>query len=369
MPRGWRIWAPPLLVTMIMMASVAYHGKTLTAPTGTQVIIILNGSAALLFRLRYPVAVTAWTVLAGVILPLTAEHLILIDAPSIVALYTLARYRDRRTAWTAGVLAAIALTAASAPWRSGGILDIRNLVPLNYVALAVAAGDASRNRQALLVQVRERAEQSAHRRVREERIRIARDLHDVVAHHITLVNAQAGVAHHLMDAHPAKAREALAGIRDTSRTALDELRATVNLLRADDEPDQGLQPMPAFAEIDGLVDGFQRSGFDVTVIRDGVPRPLAGAVDLAAYRIAQEALTNAGKHAVTRTASVALRWDDRGLRILVTNPARPGHAGPGTGHGLIGMRERAESAGGTVQTGMRDGLFVVEALLPCISTD
>ncbi|MEU8663209.1 sensor histidine kinase [Actinoplanes philippinensis] len=368
---AWRIWGPPPAVTMIMIASVAYSGDAWLVPTGAQLILILHGAAALAFRMRYPVAVAVVTVAMGTALPLTAHHLILTDVASIVALYTLATLRDRRTAWTAAVLAAVALTGASAPWRPGGLADIRNLVPANYVALAVAAGDATRNRRALLAEVRARAdqaertrEQEARRRVREERIRIARDLHDVVAHHITLVNAQAGVAHHLMGAHPDRAREALAGIRDTSRAALDELRATVGLLRADDEPESRL-PLPAFAAVDDLIGEFRRSGFQVEIHREGTVRPVADAADLAAYRIVQEALTNAGKHGVTRSAEVRLTYRDSRLEISVVNPARPGHHGPGTGHGLIGMRERAEAAGGSCTAGPRDdGTYAVTASLP-----
>jgi signal transduction histidine kinase len=367
----WRLWGPSLAVTMIMIASVAYSGDDWLVPTGAQLILILNGAAALAFRMRFPVAVTVVTVAMGTALPLTAHHLILTDVASIVALYTLATVRGRRTAWIAAAAAAVALTASSAPWRPGGLSDIRNLVPANYVALAVAAGDATRNRRALLAEVRARAEQAEHtreqearRRVREERIRIARDLHDVVAHHITLVNAQAGVAHHLMAAHPDRAREALVGIRDTSRSALDELRATVGLLRADDEPESRL-PLPAFAAVDDLIEEFRRSGFEIEIDREGTPRPVADAADLAAYRIVQEALTNAGKHGVTRVAGVRLLYGDTDLAITVVNEARAGHHGPGTGHGLIGMRERAEAAGGTFTAGMRDdGTYAVSATLP-----
>ncbi|GAA1614901.1 sensor histidine kinase [Actinoplanes couchii] len=370
---AWRIWLPPLLTIMIMMATVAYQrGHLLRSPTTAQLVLILTGSVALLFRLHRPVAVTTTAVLAGVLLPLAAGHIVLIDVAAVVALYTVATRCDRRTAWTAGGLAAVALTAAAIPWQPGGLFDLANLVPANYALIAVALGVAASDRQALLAQVRERAElaertreQEAHRQVREERIRIARDLHDVVAHHITLVNAQAGVAHHLMAAHPDKARDALAGIRDTSRAALDELRATVGLLRTDDDPPDSLRPAPSFAEVDLLIDGFRQAGYDIRVTRTGTPRPLTGAGDLAAYRIVQESLTNAGKHATARRADVRIDYHQAHLGITVVNPARPGHHGPGTGHGLTGMRERAEAAGGALTAEMRaDGTYTVHATLP-----
>ncbi|MEU4242633.1 histidine kinase [Actinoplanes sp. NPDC026619] len=370
---AWRIWAPPLLAILIMMAAVAYRdGHFWRTPTSAQLILILHGALALLFRLRFPVAVTIVAVAAGAALPLVAGHLVLVDVPAVVALYTLATLRGRRTAWTAGIVAAVALTAAIAPWQAGGLLDVANLVPANYAALAVAAGEGTRNRRQLLAEAHERAalaertrEEEAHRRVRAERIRIARDLHDVVAHHITLVNAQAGVAHHLMRSHPEQAVAALAGIRDTSRAALDELRATVGLLRQDDDPPPSRQPTPTFADLDDLVDGFRRSGFAVEVTTTGSARPLAGAADVAAYRIVQEALTNASKHGTDRHAEVRVEWTGNELTIAVANPARPGHAGPGTGHGLIGMHERAESADGSVTSGPRpDGTYEVRVTLP-----
>ncbi|GLY05454.1 MULTISPECIES: sensor histidine kinase [Actinoplanes] len=370
---AWRVWVPPLLVIMIMMATVAYQrGELLRKPNDSQLIVILTGATVLLLRLWQPVAVTVVTLLAGVALPFVAGHLVLIDVAAVVAFYTLATLRSRRISWTAGAIGAVALTAAAIPWQPGGLYDIANLVPANYVLIAVALGVASSDRQALLAQIRERAdlaeqtrEQEARQRVREERIRIARDLHDVVAHHITLVNAQAGVAHHLMNAHPDKARDALAGIRDTSRAALDELRATVGLLRADDDPPDSLRPAPSLAEADALIDGFRQAGHDIRVTRTGTPRPLTGAVDVTAYRIVQEALTNAGKHGTARQADVVFDHGDTYLRITVVNPARPGHRGEGTGHGMTGMRERAEAVGGRLTCGMGDdGTYAVLAVLP-----
>ncbi|MEU4157384.1 histidine kinase [Actinoplanes sp. NPDC026670] len=362
---AWRVWGPPLLVIMIMMAAVAYqHGQVVRSPSSAQLILILTGALALLFRLWHPLPVTIVTVLAGAALPSAAGHLVLVDVAAVVAFFTLATLRDRRTAWIAGVIGAGVLTAAAFPWQAGGLFDLANLLPANYVLIAVALGVAASDRQALLARIVAQGEQDARLRVREERVRIARDLHDVVAHHITLVNAQAGVAHHLMGAHPDKAREALAGIRDTSRAALDELRATVGLLRTDDDPPDSLRPAPSMAEVDALIDGFRQAGYDIRVTRTGTPRPLTGAAGLAAYRIVQEALTNAGKHGTARRADVVFEHGDAGLRISVVNPARPGHHGAGTGHGLIGMRERAEAAGGSLTAGMRtDGTYSVQAVL------
>ncbi|WP_238009344.1 histidine kinase [Dactylosporangium sp. AC04546] len=369
--RWWRAVGLSLVVTLIGMAEIAYgHGPGLFKPTIAQLALVLVGAGALLVRQRYPRAVVAVTVLCGAALPAFPPHLVLADVPAMVALYTLALQAGRRTAAAYGAVAVVLLTGSSMWWLPGHLFDIRNVLPLNYVVAAVAIGDSVRNQRKLLAQERRRAAEAerdraaeARRQVREERVRIARDLHDVVAHHITLVNAQAGVAHHLLRTDPDRAYQALAGIKDTSRVALDELRATVGLLRADDEPDNR-QPAPTFAGLDALLDGFRQAGLDVRVTRAGAPRPLTGTADLAAYRIVQEALTNARKHGGGGTVDLDLTYSGDTLDVTLTNPAQPGVRGPGTGHGMIGMRERAESAGGRFTAGATTGTFVVQVSLP-----
>ncbi|BCY08539.1 sensor histidine kinase [Actinoplanes sp. L3-i22] len=362
----------PLLVVLVFMAEVAWgQGTGLHAPTTWQLIFLVAGAGALFWRRRFPRTSAVAAMVCGAAFPAAAPHLIIPDVATMVALYTVARHTDRRTATILATVAAVLLTASSAIWLPDHFGDIHVVVPINYVAAAVAVGSSIRNQRAMLHEQRQRAveaeqsrEAEARRQVREERIRIARDLHDVVAHHITLVNAQAGVAHHLMRTDPDRAYQALAGIQETSRTALDELRATVGLLRSDDEP-ESRQPTPAFEQLDELVETFRQSGFDVQVSGAGAARPLVAAAGLAAYRIVQEALTNAGKHGVERRADLELSYLGDVLEIVVTNAARAGHRGPGTGHGMIGMRERAESAGGRFSAGLRSGeVFEVRATLP-----
>ena len=361
-----------LLVILIAMAELAFSQQhALRAPTTTQLVLIVTGAGALIFRRRYPRGAAAVAVLCGAAFPFAAPHDVLIEIPSMVALYTVASRTDRRTAAVFGAAAAVLLTASSVIWLPAHLGDIHNLLPVNYVAAAVAVGDSLRNQRALLRQERRRAAEAEHgreaearRQVREERIRIARDLHDVVAHHITLVNAQAGVAHHLMRTDPDRAYQALAGIGETSRAALDELRATVGLLRSDDEP-ESRQPTPSFEHLDDLLTSIRGGGFDVQVARHGTPRPLTPTAGLAAFRIIQEALTNADKHGTRRAARLELTYAGDLLRVEVTNEARAGRQGPGTGHGMIGMRERAESAGGRFRAGLgADGVFAATVELP-----
>ena len=374
----WWIVGPALMVVLVEMFLVSYGaGPDLKEPTDAQVILVLAAAVLLLFRRLYPLPVTILVVLCGSAMPLFRPHLIIVDVASAVALFTLATLTDRRTAWSAGAVAVVFLTLSSAPWQPDHFFDLHNAVPLNYVVIAVALGDAVRSRRTLLLQVEERAllaertrDQEAQRRVQEERIRIARELHDVVAHHITLVNAQAGVAHHLLQSHPEQAYQALADIKETSRTALDELRATVGLLRQDDDPPVSLQPAPRFEFLDDLLASFRTTGFEIRLTRHGATRPLTGTADLAAYRIVQEALTNASKHGTHAVAEVELTYTDAALQVAVRNPARAGRRGPGTGHGLIGMRERADAAGGTFSAGLTaEQTFTVQATLPLRSVD
>jgi len=181
------------------------------------------------------------------------------------------------------------------------------------------------------------------------------------AHHLTLVNAQAGVAGYLMGTDPEKAATALHDISEHTRKALDELRATVGLLRQADDPEgDPTHPAPGRERLGELV------GPEIAVRVEGTPRALVPAMDVAAYRIVQEALTNARKHASGAVAAVELQWSGRELRIRVENgPGHERHREHGGGHGLIGMRERARACGGELTTHRRvDGGFVVQAILP-----
>ncbi len=167
------------------------------------------------------------------------------------------------------------------------------------------------------------------------------------------INVQAGVAAHVLTDRPDAAAEALRAIKLASKNGLRELRAILNVLRQADEPDPA-QPAPGIAQLGVLVDGARRAGLDTTLTVSGQPRSLPAAVDLAAYRIVQESLTNAIHHAGPATASVALRYRDDELRIEVVDTGRGlpgGVATEGTGHGLAGMRERAVSAGGDMEAG------------------
>ncbi|WP_039906696.1 sensor histidine kinase [Micromonospora lupini] len=344
--------------------------------TGGAVLIALVGCAALTLRRRRPLPVLAVVTSAVVTALLTDQARGPFVISVAIAAYTVATLTDRRTAALAGGVSALVVGLAATATLGVAWLDPAVVVLLLWFGVAVAAGDAVRSRRAYVAVLEERArraeqtrEEEARRRVAEERLRIARELHDVVAHHIALISVQAGVAGHLLRDQPDAAEEALGHVRAASRTVLDELATLLGVLRQTDEPGGETEPVPSLNRLDALVEGFA-AGQPVRWTLAGQPRPLPSAVDVAAYRIIQESLTNAHKHAPGARVAVRLRYDPEGVTIEVrddgTDPASadPG-ATPGSGLGLIGMRERAETVGGTFTAGPRpDGGFAVRAVLP-----
>jgi signal transduction histidine kinase len=233
-------------------------------------------------------------------------------------------------------------------------------------------GEAVRSRRAWQAEVRERLaraeaerEREAARRVEQERLRIARELHDVMAHTISVITVQAGVAAEVLADAPEHAREALATIRAASREAMAELQATVGVLRTGDGQQPPRAPAPGIGQLDSLLEAARGGGLRVQAVVAGDPRPLPPAVDLTAYRILQESLTNVVRHARATTATVTVRYEPDGVVIEVADDGRgPGAAG-GSGYGLAGMAERAAALGGKLEAGPGpDGGFRVRALLP-----
>ncbi|MFF6878960.1 sensor histidine kinase [Streptomyces sp. NPDC012474] len=379
----WRQWLtrhdrvrdvlPAVPLVVVAAAATAVGTSEWHEPRWDETAWTALSCLPLAVRSRWPLWVALFTLAGDLTLMAFATHSSLVPASSLVALYTLAVLGSRRTAWAVGAAAAVAITGVYAATHAESLVGGASLLRFDFAIAATALGRAVRSRRDNLVKARERAvraertqEEEARRRVTEERVRIARDLHDVVAHHITLVNAQAGVAHHLMRANPDQAYEALAHIKETSRAALDELRATVGLLRQPDDAPGSRAPIPRLADLDALAGGFRASGLSVRVARTGAPVPLAPATELTAYRIIQEALTNTHKHASATRTEVVLDYGPNSLRVTVTDDGPSGATkGAGTGHGLIGMRERADAIGGRVTAGPRpEGGFEVVAELP-----
>jgi signal transduction histidine kinase len=319
-------------------------------------LLVVLACLVLAVRHRYPVAVLVISTAAVVTYSaLGYVNGAVLLAPA-VALYTVAKTVSVRRSLllAAGTLVALmTATAAGNPFQptAGGFY----LIPA-LIAAPVFGGIAVRNRLAYVASIEARAEDAASRRIGEERLRIARELHDVVAHTMATINVQATAASHVLAEQPAAAAEALQTIRLASKDGLRELRAILNVLRQADDADP-TQPAPGLAHLDTLIAGAAAAGLPTTLSRTGPARPLPPEVDLAAYRIIQESLTNAIRHAGPATAAVSLDYGQAHLRIEVSDTGRGAAPGPGTssGHGLTGMRERAAAVGGTVQAGPGDG--------------
>jgi signal transduction histidine kinase len=228
--------------------------------------------------------------------------------------------------------------------------------------LGIAFGARTRTLHAAEAKAR-RLELERREAVVAERARIARELHDVIAHSVSVMTVQAGAAEEMLKHDPERALEPVRAVQETGRQALVEMKRLVGILRAEDE-EIGLAPQPGLADLDRLVAQVRDAGLPVEVRIEGEPQPLPLGVDLSAYRLVQEALTNALKHAGRATATVTLRYGDRDMTIEVADDGA-GSVDSGGGHGLIGMRERIGVFGGTFSAGPRDaGGFAVSARLP-----
>ena len=374
---------------VLLLFGLSFSGSTITFQGGSTSVpwwpaVLLTGvsCAALMWRRSHPRAVLA--VITGCAVGVAALGYlltVLLLGPVMVALFALAYRTDRRTAntfalTTIGLLVVTAMAAGPAAEP----LVLKTIAPAAWLLLPTSLGTVARMRSEYLEAAQTRAEQAertreevARHRVAEERMRIARELHDVVAHHLALANAQAGTAAHVVRNRPDQAQKMLAELTATTSSALRELKAAVGLLRQAGDQDAPLEPAPGLARLPDLVAVLSAAGLDVTVsvADEGTPRPLSPGADLTAYRIVQEALTNVTKHADTKEARVELAYSHEWLTITISDQGGPAAPKPSTpsadssGYGLIGMRERAHSVGGHLRTGPRPGGgFQVTAELP-----
>ncbi|MEV6109654.1 sensor histidine kinase [Streptomyces sp. NPDC051940] len=238
-----------------------------------------------------------------------------------------------------------------------------------WVTAVVAGGELVRTRREQWAKAEGERRAARQRRADEERLRIARELHDVLAHSISVINVQAGVGLALLDQHPEKAREALTTIKAASKEALGEVRQVLEALRTPGGPPRA--PAPGLDRLGELTEHFAGAGLTVDVTTEGARTALPPGTDLAAFRIVQEALTNVVRHSGSRTARVLIAYGPGELRLRVDDdgPAAPGGM-TGGGNGLVGMRERAAALGGTVEAGPRDdGGFRVQARVPLGAAD
>jgi signal transduction histidine kinase len=289
--------------------------------------------------------------------------------PSLVlvlfALITLAILRGPVLAGAAALVVFALVLAGNAVLRTGvGVLDPRWYALLAALAGMVAIGTALRNHQAVLAARRQSGRESVLRQAEEQRLAIAREVHDVVAHSLAMINVQAGVAAHVADRRPAEAKAALLAIKEASRAALVDLRATLDVLRSGED----LAPTQGLARLPDLLGSARAAGLAVTV--EGEPGALPAPVDVAAFRIVQESLTNVVRHA-TDPAAVRIGFTRTGaeLRISVRDDGQGPYPAQ-RGNGLRGMAERAQALGGEAGAGPADGGgFEVRVRLPISATD
>ncbi|CAL9305605.1 sensor histidine kinase [Streptomyces sp. SudanB52_2052] len=373
------------LIMVLALMGCATLGGSLTLPNAdppdqdkTATVLMGISCLSLIKHRTHPrtgVVVTAICTVTAVKVGYLVTPLLL--APIMAALYWLATLTDRRTTRVYGLTTMLAVTVAAVFADSMNHLSLllRAMGPVFWLMLPLAAGRGTRARRGYLKAVQARAEhaertreEEARLRVTEERVRIARELHDVVAHHMALANAQAGTAAHLALTNPEQTKKILTDLTGTTSSALRELKAALGLLRQDDDAPGAppLEPSPGLARLPELVSACESAGLAVTVTTEGERQPLSPGVDLTAYRIVQEALTNVSKHAAAESAHVRLEYTGSRLLLTVTNdgPSKPG-AAPGRGFGVMGMRERAQSIGGELCAGPRpQGGFEVTTALP-----
>jgi signal transduction histidine kinase len=291
------------------------------------------------------------------------------------ALYLLAASRDETDPWTqrsTGTVVALFVAYLGTTALGDDVFPWSELLHTGLAwAVAWFAGERTRLRREHIAELKERAlradrEAERERRlaVAEERARIARDLHDSAGHAINVIAVRAGAARMRHDEDPERSRAALEAIEDLARQTVDEIDQIVGTLRDRPAQDEDLAAPPRLASLQTLVAHHSAAGLDVTVASAGSPRPLAAAVDVAAYRILQEGLTNAARHGAG-PACVELAFGEAALGLTITNPVPDGEQAPTSGgHGLLGMRERAALLGGSVDTDRINGTFRLRAHLP-----
>ncbi|MEV6043139.1 sensor histidine kinase [Streptomyces xanthochromogenes] len=325
----------------------------------------------LAFRVRAPLAVLLWSHLVFVLYVAGGYWPVVATFGPMLSLYTVASLCRPRTA-------AICAFVMAGAWVYAGVASPRAQMAsvvaqaLVFPLVLLRFGVLARRSTELARQLRREQAERARQEVAAERGRIARELHDVVAHHMSVISVQAGLAGFVFASDPATARAALSTISGTSAEALEELRRMLQVLREADDQVPGA-PMPGLARVGELAERIRAGGVDVTLRTLGTPRPLAPGVELCAYRVVQEALTNVLKHAPDSPVVVQLDYGTHRLTVSVVNGcARPGRQGEipdrvrtGGGHGLIGMRERAKLYGGSISIGPRSGGgFAVTLALP-----
>jgi signal transduction histidine kinase len=341
-------WGTGLFLVLVVLDEGRDNGSVETL-VGIGLVVVQ--AIALRWRNRSPERATAVVLAAALVFQLLFPEVV-VSLPGWFAVGALAANRPRRTSLVGlGVLLAI----SALNFFTGTVED--SIFTMACSVGAWALGEAARNRRLAIAEESQRA-------AGEEQARIARELHDVIAHSVSMIVVQAAAADDVFDERPDQAREALRSIEQAGREAMAELRRLLSAVRPGIESDS-TQPQPGLDRLDELADSLRAGGLQVAVRRDGKPTDLPAGLDLSAYRIVQEALTNTLRHARATRAEVTVSYGADALEVEVRDDGRGAAANGTGGHGLLGMRERAALLGGTLEAGPdRGGGYRVHARLP-----
>lgn len=365
-----------LAVAVLMVLGTSGVSTDGTRPDALGWVVLVGAAAALAFRRRWPIAVMWTAVVLGLAYTLLGYPGGFYTVAIGMGIFTVAATRHRWAA-LAGLLGGFGLflladlvTETGHLIAGGGALWF-----LGWLTVAYLLGEVTRSRSDYIAAVQERAaeeersrQEEALRRAGEERMEVARELHDVLAHSISIINVQAGAALHHLDSSPDRSREALTTVRETGKRALSELRSSIEVLRRRDarEPSAPAptRPSPGLGNIGDLAESTRLTGLHVDVVERGDPE-VPAPVGLAAYRIVQESLTNVARHAGATTATVTVDRRPERLVVRVDDDGNGATSDAGGGHGIDGMRERARALDGELAAGSRpEGGFRVEARFP-----
>ncbi|HET8624313.1 MAG TPA: sensor histidine kinase [Gemmatimonadales bacterium] len=378
-PRWWRGWQADLVITLavgaiqIVGTRAAAQAQPEREPLDALAYLLLAvGPVALMARHRFPVSVYVIVFATTLAYSLIGYAQGPIWLPLIISFFNAVLTGHRLVAviglasgYVGFLWLPYLLDSEPAPTLGAGLGLAAWLLVLLFAAEFVRV-----RRERALEAARIRAEE-ARRRASEERLRIARELHDALGHHISLINVQAGVALHINDELPEQARSALAAIREASKEALSELRSVLDILRQGEDQAAPRSPTPSLARLDALVSQAQAAGLTIRTETVGEARPLPFGVDVAAFRIVQEALTNVSRHAGQATATVQIEFGERHLIVQVDDDGGgvTRSTKSDTGKGILGMRERVAALGGELEAGPRpERGFRVRARLPLDGT-
>ena len=338
-----------------------------------QILLALAATLPLAVRARRPiVTVTVVNLAGGALLVLAAPHQPAFEpfAALVIGFYSLAAHTPLRR----GIAAFAAMVAIGVPFSvvasARGSSSGNLLPPIAFLLAAWAVGRIIRSRhlrtlelEELTRQLEEQRDMQAEAAVAVERGRIARELHDVVAHNVSMMVVQAGAAERVLDGEQTEVRAALSAISETGRQTVDEMRTLLGVLRAG-EDGETLSPQPGLGDLESLVGSVRDAGLPVALRIEGTPSTLSPALDLSAYRIVQEALTNTVKHAGPARAEVTIRYRQATLELEVRDDGAGAEDARSNGHGLIGMRERVALFGGRLDVGPSAAGFTVRASFP-----